>query len=91
MQTDGNLVLYQRGGRALWATNTVGSMAVMAVMQRDGNFVSYRGLSSNVLDAVWATGTVNQRGAFLQIQNDGNLVVYNSKNRPRWASGTCCR
>ena len=91
MQTDGNLVLYQRGGRALWATNTVGSMAVMAVMQRDGNFVSYRGLSSNVLDAVWATGTVNQRGAFLQIQNDGNLVVYNSSNRPLWASGTCCR
>jgi len=53
MQTDGNLVIYTRGGHALWASGTNGSINSHFIMQNDGNGVIYRPDNH----AVWATNT----------------------------------
>jgi hypothetical protein len=92
MQTDGNLVLYQSGGGALWATGTTGNSGrnVTAFMQTDGNFVVYANPWSSWIP-LWSSGTWGQPGSYLALQNDGNLVVYNQYNNWTWASHTCCR
>ncbi len=87
-QSDGNLVLYQNGHGAIWASNTVrGSGSYTSVMQTDGNFVLYRDGGN----ALWASGTDGRAGSFLAIQDDGNLVVYTSGGSAIWSSHTCCR
>jgi hypothetical protein len=83
MQADCNLVLYDKWGRPLWATNTNGrGSACAAVMQGDANFVVYR--SGGV--PVWASRT-NGAPAGIELQDDGNLVIYRS-GQPVWASNT---
>jgi hypothetical protein len=52
MQGDGNLVIYNYGGRAIWASNTAGRPGSFLVVQTDGNVVIYQ---PNV--AIWATNT----------------------------------
>jgi len=42
LQADGNLVLYQAGGAARWATSTVGRIVSQAVMQADGKLCTLR-------------------------------------------------
>jgi len=86
-QNDGNLVLYQDGVGALWASDTGGTSAGMAVMQEDGNLVVYDGAS----DAVWDSGTWDHPGAHLAVQNDGNVVIYDVGGAALWATDTCCR
>jgi hypothetical protein len=81
-QSDGNLVLYQNGGEALWSTDTYGSGGRVLAMQDDGNLVLYTADGY----PVWASGTSGYPGAWLAIQNDGNLVIYHY--RAIWASGT---
>jgi len=49
-----------------------------ALMQDDGNFVLYDGLTS----AYWATNTNGNVGAYLLLQGDGNLVVLSAANPP---------
>jgi surface antigen len=56
MQADGNLVLYN-GNSALWWTGTAGTGTNRAVLQTDGNFVTYT--SSNA--PTWWTGTGGQQ------------------------------
>jgi hypothetical protein len=41
-QTDGNLVLYNSAGRALWQSQTYGRNASKLSLQTDGNIVVYR-------------------------------------------------
>jgi hypothetical protein len=53
LQGDGNLVAYQNGGAAVWASNTAGSGAGWLYVQSDGNLVLYSGSR-----AVWASNTV---------------------------------
>ncbi len=74
MQSDGNLVEYNRSSQALWASGTTGNPNDMAVMQSDGNFVIYS--SSN--RPLWASGTGDHPAAAyrLNLQDDANLVVY---------------
>jgi hypothetical protein len=84
MQSDGNLVVYGPGGRALWASNTAGSGANRAVMQGDGNLVLYRANGT----PVWASQTAGQGASRLVVQDDANLVAYRlSDGRATWASG----
>jgi hypothetical protein len=85
-QTDGNLVLYQAGGGALWSTGTHGRDISAFVMQDDGNAVLYATDGT----ALWASGTSGHAGAFLAMQDDGNVVVYRG-GAALWNSGTCCR
>ena len=52
-QSDGNLVMYDKGGSVVWSSNTHNKGAKRMVMQDDGNFVMYDGDDK----AVWSTHT----------------------------------
>jgi uncharacterized protein YkwD len=91
MQTDGNVVLYDRNSRPLWATNTGRLITPREfIMQTDGNLVLY----STDGQARWASRTWNNPGAFLDVQDDGNLVVYRvgsqteTADNALWAAGS---
>lgn len=85
MQGDGNLVLYRTMfGLPLWASNTWGKPANVAIMQGDGNFVAYGPNGT----AYWDTGTWNHPGSRIVLQDDANLVVYDPANKALWASNT---
>jgi hypothetical protein len=83
MQTDGNLVLYDGAGKALWSSGTDHHPGAWATMQTDGNFVVYPPSGH----ALWASGTDHHAGAYLYLQSDGNLVVYQGSTA-LWASKT---
>jgi hypothetical protein len=83
---DGNLVLYEYGKRALWASG-MKSGAAWLLNQPDGNLVDY---GSNGAYAGWASNSGGGK-ATLEIQNDGNVVLYrDSDRRVLWSTGTCC-
>ena len=78
---------YTSGADKLLAGNTlaVGESLVSsngfftAVMQSDGNFVTYTKPEPVLKYAKWATNTVRPIGDYvLVMQNDGNLVIYNN-------------
>ncbi|MDG2049913.1 MAG: hypothetical protein P8M78_07100 [Myxococcota bacterium] len=52
-QADGNLVLYDGSGSALWASGTSGTSGAVLSLQEDGNLVVYNG----VQQYLWATQT----------------------------------
>jgi len=81
-QGDGNLVIYDGNGKALWSTRTNGR-GENAVFQGDGNFVIYDIANR----PVWNSGTVGT-GRVLVFQNDRNLVIYDNAQRPVWNSRT---
>lgn len=56
MQTDGNFVLYNASGQALWSTATAGSGAVIVRVQDDGNLVLYA--LTKIVGGVYATPSV---------------------------------
>ncbi len=82
MQTDGNFVLYRKGGGAIWDAGTTGRGAV-AVMQTDGNFVIYNAANQ----PLWASNTAGRKGAFFVVQDDANLVIYVGTS-PVWTADT---
>lgn len=79
LQNDGNLVLYNSAGQAIWATGTRGAGNVL-VSQTDGNIVLY----ANNGVPLWATGTRGFGNVFA-VQSDGNLVVYANNGSPFWS------
>lgn len=83
MQGDGNLVLYDGAGKALWASGTYHHPGADAVMQTDGNLVVY----DSTGHALWASGTSKDHGSYLYMQSDGNLVIYHGSTAV-WASKT---
>jgi hypothetical protein len=73
LQTDGNVVLYDRHSQPLWATDTGGLITPREfIMQTDGNLVLYDTGNS----PKWTLQTFGNPGAFFDIQDDGNFVVY---------------
>lgn len=82
-QTDGNLVVTARDGRAIWSPGIVNRGGVKAVMQGDGNFVVYNAQNGPVFN----TGTQGRPGAFITMQTDGNLVIYHG-GRAIWETRT---
>ncbi|MEH1842178.1 MAG: hypothetical protein V7L20_26460 [Nostoc sp.] len=84
LQYDGNFVLYNSSGTALWASNTANTAASYIVMQSDCNLVIY---GYNSLP-IWASYTTFGSSCRLAVQNDGNLVIYRGDNVPLWAKGT---
>jgi hypothetical protein len=72
MQGDGNLVVYRiSDNRAIWASNTMGSGAVKALMQYDGNFVLYTSYGV----PKWSSNTIGRPDNFLLLQDDGNMII----------------
>ncbi|MEV4276004.1 CHAP domain-containing protein [Actinoplanes xinjiangensis] len=82
MQSDGNLVEYAPGNRAVWSTGTNRAGSIVR-MQTDGNLVVVA--PGNI--SVWWTSTHGNPGAALELQDDGNAVVYGAGHVARWASG----
>ncbi len=83
MQSDGNLVMSNSFGSALWSSGTNSGSDYRVTFQGDGNLVIYDGTGS----AKWSSGTSGE-GANLNLQSDGNLVIYNSSGSAVWASGS---
>ncbi|MEV6171948.1 mannose-binding protein [Streptomyces sp. NPDC051954] len=73
MQTDGNLVVYNELGKAIWASMTFGQNH-RAIFQQDGNLVIH-----NADDRpIWASQSHGHDGAQLVLQGDAKVViVYN--------------
>ena len=85
MQTDGNLVLYDQNGKAIWASGTNNIAIQRCIMQTDGNLVLYRYDGK----AAWSSGTYGKPNSLLNVQNDGNVVIYfDPKPEAVWATGT---
>ncbi|HUA50101.1 MAG TPA: hypothetical protein VMA77_33020 [Solirubrobacteraceae bacterium] len=82
MQSDGNLVEYIVGGRAIWASHTNGDSGSHAVMQAGGNLAVYNPAGA----AVWSSNSRGTGCPQLVIQNDGNVVIYSPK--AIWATHT---
>lgn len=84
VQGDGNLVLRNASGTALWASGSNGSGGNRLTMQGDGNLVLYTGTGS----AVWKTATSGSNAVKVVMQTDGNLVMRTSAGTAVWATGT---
>jgi hypothetical protein len=82
-QTDGNVVLYNNAGKALWATGTANTSADRFSIQADGNVVLYDGNR-----AVWASNTAGNPGSRFVVQSDGNVVVYGGTGLALFNTGT---
>ncbi|MBS2531647.1 ricin-type beta-trefoil lectin domain protein [Catenulispora sp. NF23] len=80
-QSDGNLVLYSKAGKPLWASNTAGNPGAVLVPQNDGNLVIYASqpsisVTGHVSGSVlWATNTNNSGAWHLVVRADGNMVI----------------
>jgi hypothetical protein len=103
MQPDGNLVMSNPAGRAVWQTKSAGTgNGSRLVLQTDANLVNYNSGGHGV----WVSSTKNDRlapgevlkpgqsirsvnGAHtLTMQWDGNLVQKNRAGTPLWTSKT---
>ena len=84
MQSDGNLVLRNSGGTALWASGSSGTSGNRLTMQGDGNLVLYTKSGSSV----WKTATSGSKAVKVVMQTDGNLVMRTSTGTAVWATGT---
>lgn len=85
-QPDGNLVVYNPNGVAVWNSMTGGKGATRLSLQPDGNLVIYAGTR-----ALWASGTQGNPGAMFSVQADGNVVLYSVYGKPLWQTGTTGR
>jgi len=74
LQCDGNLVVYNKGNRALWASKTNGKGGKSIVQQSDGNLVMKNAAGA----PVWSTATHGNPGAYMRMQDDGNAVMVGS-------------
>jgi hypothetical protein len=74
MQSDGNVVLYNSSGVALWADGKNNPFYNRLVMQEDGNLVHY--VHDGVVQWVaCSTRTHGHPGSYFKLQNDGNVVL----------------
>ena len=102
-QGDGNLVLYDANGTALWDSGTWSQgRPGRLIVQNDGNLVLYDATSGA---DTWSSGTGALRSEQvmqssdpplfspdrhfrLVVQTDGNVVLYRSDSVARWSTGT---
>jgi pimeloyl-ACP methyl ester carboxylesterase len=81
-QWDGNLVLYDEHGNALWWSGTWGAPGA-AWMRADGGFIIYNG--SN--EPMWDSGTRGELGNwYLRLENNGTFVIYMPDGTPVWSN-----
>ncbi|WP_144394542.1 hypothetical protein [Pleionea sediminis] len=80
-QGDGNLVLRDTGGNAIWATDTHNKGGDKFIFQNDSNLVIYSGT-----EPLWASNTHGQDADRLVLNNNGSLVLYRG-NTVVWYAG----
>eukprot|EP00298_Acanthocystis_sp_HF-20_P010828 c19070_g1_i2.p1 GENE.c19070_g1_i2~~c19070_g1_i2.p1 ORF type:complete len:452 (-),score=158.98 c19070_g1_i2:93-1448(-) len=80
-QEDGNLVLYRKNDKPVWASGTHGR-GKRAIYQSDGNIVVY-----DRTKALWASHTHEHPSTELILQSDGDLVLYENGKRI-WSTQT---
>ena len=80
MQTDGNLVEYNRAGVGVWASETSAAGST-AIMQSDGNVVVYDASHT----ALWASDTSGHPGGSLRLRDTGQLRVESASGALLWA------
>jgi hypothetical protein len=83
MLTDGDLVLYDGAGKALWSTGTQGHPGAYAVLEPDGDLVVYPSTGP----ALWSSKTYKDAGAYLSLSSDGNLALYKG-SKVVWSTKT---
>jgi hypothetical protein len=102
MQVNGNLVLYDTAGSAVWSSNSHPATGCpRLVLQDDGNLVIYTAtaiwsaasrddhlLSGDVLEPGWSVFSIDPEAYRLTMQTDGNLVLYDAAGHPLWNSRT---
>lgn len=82
-QSDGNLVLYTKGGKPIWSPQIAKKGGKTCRLQKDGNLVVYNASGT----AVWHTETHNNNRPKLYIYNDGRISIYSdAKNKFTWSS-----
>lgn len=81
---DGNLVLYNLAGTAIWSSYRPGGDFL--TLQGDNNLVVYRNDGS----PVWASNTMGSGAQTLVVQDDGNMVLYSS-TQAVWTTNTMGR
>lgn len=82
-QTDGNIAIYDKCNKVLWATSTANQSAGLFVLQSDGNLAVRTGDYSRVVKNFATTG----RGAnFVKITDSGFLGIYDANGRQVWRS-----
>jgi subtilisin family serine protease len=96
LQTDQNVVLYDRLGPRWAASNTVNRGTMVLQMQPDGNLVAYAVPSSGggEWQPLWSSNTQGNPNAWLAIQDDCNMVIYRNpypQGGPIWSTNTFCR
>ncbi len=87
LQTDGNLVLFERTPLQeipLWASKTVGQSVHCLMMELSGNLSLY----STASKLLWSTATDSYPQAYLRITDQGEAVVFSSQGVPLWRSST---
>lgn len=85
MQTDGNLVIYNKANVAVWNTGTYDTNAYYAHFQADGNLVLYTVTN----DVIWYSNhnTYDGSSAYIwRLENTGELVLYDTNNVSLWRS-----
>ncbi|WP_412078179.1 FG-GAP-like repeat-containing protein [Streptomyces xanthophaeus] len=87
MQTDGNLVLYTKDNKPIWATNTNNNPGALARMQTDGNLVVYK---ADGTTALWSSKTATPY-SYAVLQPRGVLVLYSASGQGLWASSSQSR
>jgi hypothetical protein len=81
-QWDGNLVLYDEWGNALWWSGTWGPPGA-AWMRADGGFHIYDGYG----DLVWQSATQGELGNwYLRLENNGTFYIYTPDGTPVWSN-----
>lgn len=87
MQTDGNAVLRDPKGKALWSPRTDGNPGSRITMLADGNLA----VTSDIGHPLWINGKNTHPGSYLELGTDGNLVQYQPVQGGRiqvWATNT---
>ncbi|MEU6759786.1 FG-GAP-like repeat-containing protein [Streptomyces sp. NPDC046685] len=87
MQADGNLVLYTKDNKPIWATGTNKNPGATARMQSDGNFVVY---AADGKTALWSSKT-STPSSYAVLHPRGVLVLYTASGQSLWTSGSQSR
>jgi Ricin-type beta-trefoil lectin domain len=106
LQTDGNLVLYDKTltaimpywevPHAVWASGTNGKNVDRVVMGTDGNLAIYppsvkcRVQPCSPQAPIWQTVTQGHPSSHLKVQDDGLVVIYDKQSKQIWPNWVIC-